>query len=381
MMCKRRYILRFFIILAIIVFAMPKGISGNSSLQQDLTPQPDESKFVYRNFLPITSTSSSVTDRFTTYTRSYYITTTIGFYNLGQAIGNYAMSVAHPDTFFTYLSFGCISRNANGDYGTNIYDGNLTFYSTYQISSLIIQLANGFSSKNTKDKLYIAVGTNNSGDHQLYSYTAYGHGKAWANMIKEINQTMIEEGISYSRVEAVAGNDIEPGFNNFSDTKLWFDGYNSVSSPPAMYIIGSADGCPSDYPEPDPGSGYFQPAMCNNGWSQENINFISNHYPKTYSIPMNYNTLGVNASQWWRIGLWSYYSYSSDDKLSFSGVMTQEAACQQIREETGDPNTCAGTDNTMQQGFSQFSNLVKGEYRMNPFLNWAADMKWYKGAP
>jgi hypothetical protein len=154
-------------------------------------------------------------------------------------------------------------------------------------------------------------------------------------MVKNVNQSLIQQGISQSRVTVVAGNDIEPNWNTFLDTKQWFDGYNSVTLPPPIYIIGAADGCPIYWPDPSNNMSSFIPGVCNNGWSQQDVNYISNHYSSSYSIPMNYNPNGYYALQWWRIGLWSYFTYSTSNLLTFSGAMTQEAACEQIEQETG----------------------------------------------
>jgi hypothetical protein len=61
--------------------------------------------------------------------------------------------------------------------------------------------------------------------------------------------------------------------------------------------------------------------------------------------------------------------------------MTQKAACEQIKQETGNPDACEGMENSMYFGFQQFRNQVVGEYRMTPILSWAADMKYYEGTP
>ena len=82
--------------------------------------------------------------------------------------------VNHPDTFFTYLSFGNIWRDNNGFYGTKLYDQNATFKNITEISSAVVLLAQGYNARNTKDKLYVAVGTNNSGNTFFSIATAHG---------------------------------------------------------------------------------------------------------------------------------------------------------------------------------------------------------------
>lgn len=376
---------KYILLLSIILLLMNYVTHGSlaTTIQNQKTREANLSKnnvnLVRKIFLPIVNSERNLTDKYPTFTRSYYIRTFYGFYNLGNALGDYAMGVNHPDAFFTYLSFGNIWRDNNGFYGTKLYDQNGTFKNITEISSAVVLLAQGFNARNTKDKLYIAVGTNNSGN--TFFSIATAHGRAWAEMVKNVNQSLVQQGISQSRVTVVAGNDIEPNWNTFLDTKQWFDGYNSVTLPPPIYIIGAADGCPIYWPDPSNNMSSFIPGVCNNGWSQQDVNYISNHYSSSYSIPMNYNPNGYHALQWWRIGLWSYYSYSTSDLLTFSGAMTQEAACEQIKQETGNPDACEGMDNSMYFGFQQFRNQVVGEYRMNPILSWAADMKYYEGNP
>lgn len=155
-----------------------------TTIQNQKTREANISKnnvnLVRKIFLPLVISDRNVTDRYPTFTRSYYIRTLYGFNNLGNALGDYAMGVNHPDTFFTYLSFGNIWRDNNGFYGARLYDQNGTFKNITEISFAVVLLAQGFNARNTKDKLYIAVGTNNSGSTYFSIASAMvEHGLRW----------------------------------------------------------------------------------------------------------------------------------------------------------------------------------------------------------
>ncbi len=92
---------------------------------------------------------------------------------------------------------------------------------------------------------------------------------------------------------------------------------------------------------------------------------------------MNFLPNGYQASQWYRIGLYTYYVHNNN--IDFFGVMTQEAACEQ--RELEDPEACSGMDNSLYFGYQQFRSKVVSDSRMNSFLLWGADMKYYRGAP
>ncbi len=146
---------------------------------------------------------------------------------------------------------------------------------------------------------------------------------------------------------------------------------------PLNYFIGSADGCPPNSPPPQSPPGYYPPGSCLNDWTQDDVNKLSNGYASSRSIPMNYNTTGANADQWYSIGIYSFNTHN--DKITFSGTMTQEAACDQV--EVSDPNACAGIDNSLEFGYQQFLIRVVDESRIESPLTWGTDMKYYYGEP
>ena len=353
------------VIMALVVFGNQTSAEGTA----------DDEVLVYTNkmYLPIVS-SIQVTDAHPSYMRSYYVETLTGMYSLGCAQGTYAMSVGYPDSYFMFMDFGNPYRDSSLVLGTKLYDYQ-TFVTTGQISYYLTIIASGFADCNNKDKLFLAAGTNTSGDF-LWSI-AYDHGYAWAEMVYNANQSLQTYGIPSSRVTITSGINTEPGFNSFSDTVQWFDGFNDHPMKTANFIIGSADGCPDDYPPATPPQGDVYPAECYNGWTQDDINKINNGYITSAAIPMNFLPNGYQASQWYRIGLYTYYVHNNN--IDFFGVMTQEAACEQ--RELEDPEACSGMDNSLYFGYQQFRSRVVSDSRMNSFLLWGADMKYYRGAP
>ena len=146
---------------------------------------------------------------------------------------------------------------------------------------------------------------------------------------------------------------------------------------PLNYFIGSADGCPPNSPPPQSPPGYYPPGSCLNDWTQDDVNKLSNEYSSSRSIPMNYNTTGANADQWYSIGIYSFNTHN--DKITFCGTMTQETACDQM--EISDTNVCVGIDNSLEFGYQQFLIRVVDESRIESPLTWGTDMKYYYGEP
>jgi hypothetical protein len=51
------------------------------------------------------------------------------------------------------------------------------------------------------------------------------------------------------------------------------------------------------------------------------------------------------------------------------------------QREKENPGACYGVDNSLYFGYQQFRARVVSDSRINSFLLWGADMKYYRGAP
>lgn len=226
--------------------------------------------------------------------------------------------------------------------------------------------------------IVIAVGTNSSGG-TITDLIAQRHGEAWANLIIEINNRYLDYPGLSTRVSAAGANNIEPGFNPAYIPRHWLAGYNSVSNRKILYVVASADGCPQYYPPTEPETGIYSPGICNDGWTQEDIYYVSWGAYSSWPYPEIYNTLGANADQWYRIGLYSKLSHNS--MMYFRGSMTQLAVCLQLREEDPYNPYCIGTDNDPTTGFIQLYTRIESDpyNRIYNSMHWATDMKRYYG--
>ena len=168
---------------------------------------------------------------------------------------------------------------------------------------------------NAYDTLTIAVGTNSSGG-LITDVIANSHGTAWSNLIIEINNRFLDYTGLTSRVVAVGGINIEPGFNPVYIPTHWLNGYESVTDNrrQLVYIIGSAEGCPTNYPPSNPTS--YNPQDCykkyDNGqllykWTQEDVYYVNWGKQLNWPYPEIYNT--ATADQWYHISLYSDFDH------------------------------------------------------------------------
>lgn len=166
----------------------------------------------------------------------------------------------------------------------------------------------------------------------------YGGGQAWAQVVLNVKNYVANQGWS-TQVIVGGGNDMEPDWETASNTVNWVNGYSSVTST-FMINFGSADGCPQySY-----GNG-----VCNNGWTQHDLWWISRGAAPTRSMPqINYQSM---ARQWAMISRYGY-TYQSARKIFFEGPMdnnylasgmnTSQQAWDQLRYEINKSSSTSG---------------------------------------
>ena len=311
--------------------------------------------------------SAPVTQAATTpppYTYSYYMWTTDSqtLYNLGYNLGQQDLNTAGTQDHFLILNFG--KPKSQSGYGTLLYDGG-GFASTSQIASAVEQFARGYylgTGTDTSSTTFIAIGTTNYYDPSSINEVTPSHGQAWGQMVDQVASWVVNGG--YSRqVTIVGASDMELDWNSRTTTRNWVDAYSQAGSW-ALYDYGDAGGCPSSS---STNTKVSQP--CNNGWTQDDVFYISNGAPKALPSPQIYNTQGTNANQWRQVAL---YGYNGPPQrfMYFYVELTQYKACQQRPS-----SLCNGANNTPATGWTQLSNALNGA-GLTQSIRWSTDIRY-----
>jgi hypothetical protein len=320
-------------------------------------------------------------------TNSYYIWTTQDFWGLGCDIGTKLGNLSGDQDGFVFLDFGNPNQDSQARLGTILY--NQSPISTDDIASAVVVFSQGFyycsQIIGATDSLKIAVGTNSSGG-TVTDVIAFQHGEAWSNLVIEINDRFLDYQGLTSRVVAVGGINVEPNFNPVYVPQHWMEGYNSVTDTrrQVVYVIGSADECPLDFPPSILGT--YTPGDCfkkyNGGvlvykWTQEDIRNISWGFAMAWPFPEIYNS--ATADQWYRISLLSRFNHNSP--MYFRGVITQLGACEQLREQNPGVQICVGTDYAPNNGFlALYGRIQSDQYTVaGNHLKWSTDIRNYYG--
>jgi len=278
----------------------------------------------------------------------------------------------------TVLAFGQPVQVGFG-YGTFIYDF-VSEVSTQQIAEAVKGYARGYYACSSPDaRLNLAVGTSN-----YHGETNANHGKAWAGMINDLHVWLqqpvamsvgrsalrisngLKTGVAQtetvgSRIAIYGANDIEPSWNSVANTRAWVDGYGSKAVRPFLNF-GSCDGCPTV------GNPTAQP---NNGWTLEDVWYVSYGASQARPFPEIYAQSGVNARQWQYVSLYAYTKHGA--RMDFAGLLTQYQACQDR-----DPIGCAanGLDLTPKQGWTLFQEILNRDPRTTQSLPMPSDITW-----
>jgi hypothetical protein len=151
------------------------------------------------------------------------------------------------------------------------------------------------------------------------------------------------------------------GWNTADASRAWVDGYAAVSSTP-YYNYGDCEGCPiAGAVPPTPGR------RINNGWTQEDVWYVSYGVLPAFPLPEIYLTNGVNAAQWQQLSLYAHTNHGSP--IYFLGALTQFQACQA-------GGGCPGANNRPGEGWAQLNRALNSDSRTAQSLNWSSDITW-----
>lgn len=215
---------------------------------------------------------------------SFYMlsTSTTTAYNLGCNQGNFDRSFSPPINSEVVLDFG-------QHYYGNVYTLNGVIITHAQVQAMAEAFAHGYwvcTGSDTTSVLTLAIGINNYG-----SWVTYANGQTWANDVAAVQASNQSNGYT-SQVGMMGAGDLEPGWNSYSATNNWVQGFASVKG--YDYLdFGSADGCPTNSSNNGP---------CNNGWNQYEVWYISWGALPALPTPEIYYT--AQAQQWAMISLY-----------------------------------------------------------------------------
>ncbi|MBI4300227.1 MAG: hypothetical protein HY677_03750, partial [Chloroflexi bacterium] len=276
-------------------------------------------------------------------TLSWYIRTVDGatLYDMGCLSGR----EAHNGVLI--LDFGQAWLEGS-TYGSIIFDPYNSFASISQIEEATKAFLTGYWNC-TPSWTYITVviGTSN-----YHGYTTSGHGQAWAQMVNRINDWITSPAGYASQEAVVGGNDMELSWNSAAATRSWAQGYASAGLWP-YYNFGACEGCPTkDY-------WWWVP---NNGWTLEDVWFVSWGVANAWPLPEIYLESGINADQWQYLSRWSAVNHSQ--RMTSKGALSQWAAA----------GLCC--TNTPAQAWMQLWNSLNADPLTAQDLSWSTDISW-----
>jgi hypothetical protein len=276
-------------------------------------------------------------------TTSRYMKTTdtTVLYNEGCAAGRASQ------TGYVVLDFGQPAY-VGGSYGTYIF--NNTFRSTSQIEAAAKSFAKGYwNCSSSTPWVIVSVGTTN-----YHNATGWSHGKAWAAMVSDFGSWVNASG--YGSQVAVAGaSDLELDWNTPATTRAWVNGFIAAGTGASYLNYGDAAGCPPY-------------GSCNNGWTQEDVYYVSWGASPAWPLPEIYTTNGSMASEWYRMVL--YGSTAHGSRMAIMAPMTQYQACL----DNGGCNN--GTNNTPSQAWNQLMSKLNADSRTSQQVPYTTDITW-----
>lgn len=274
-------------------------------------------------------------------TFSFYMGTVdqTALYDLGVDFGEDVQSGKYPETSLVVLDWGTPYCTTSGSTacGTYLVGGSGSYEGTLSERTAAQEFGIGFyvgTGSDTSARLFIAMGTNNSGSWVDNDTNAYNHGQAWANMVNDGESFFTTNGYG-TQVAMRGGIDAELAWNPPGPTEQWADGYSSTGSA-AYWDYGDANSCPP------------VTSSCYGGWGQYGVWFMS--WGSRFAEPFSQVYNNSQAQEWGGIANYGYTNQPTFAAMQFLGPMSQHQAC----IDSGD--SCSGTDNTSDQAWDDLYN-------------------------
>ncbi|HYT29992.1 MAG TPA: hypothetical protein VEN82_04385 [Actinomycetota bacterium] len=271
---------------------------------------------------------------------------------LGCRLARDVIAGRAPRDALVVLDFGH-PVHKGGRFGTVIYGGG-GFRPTAWIRQGAQAYARGFGGcmgPVPEASLLVALGTSNYG-HQV----SLGHGRAWAAMVNAASDWLTAHPSGPAPLSFAGADDIEPGWNSPAVSRRWVDGYDAVGRFP-YYDFGGAAKCPPY-------------GSCANGWTQEDVWYVSSGAPLARALPEVYTESGASADQWYAMAQYSLSVHG--EPLRIEGVMSERGACTLVR----DP--CAGIDNTPAQAWRQLAQRLAADPLTSRPIRWVTDITYQR---
>lgn len=328
------------------------------------------------------------------YTTSWYMTpqNIYNTYQMGCQAGQQTVQLAGIQDSLVILDFG-------QPWGDSNYLGTIILKETredgWKITSIseitlaVQEFVNGYMAcSDHVSTIDVAIGTTNFAfllswavpgcpagtiRWMCYENNAYIHGRAWAEMTRNVYSWVVQRGYA-NQVTVSGATDIELAWNYPLNTIAWVDGFNDNDNNSVIYYdYGTCDGCPTRF-QPN-----TNPSLVN-GWTMTVAHYTAWRVAPAWPIPEIYTTTGtynniyypngINAAQWSYLSKWGVdHGY---EKMIFLSAMTQLQACGGVNNPE-----CEDVDNTPQQAWYQLFNEVNfwpGTSLDN--IPWMTDIDW-----
>jgi hypothetical protein len=174
------------------------------------------------------------------------------------------------------------------------------------------------------------------------------YGAEWREFVRGVRDTV--HGYT-DRVEIVGGWDLEPGWGGMAAAEAWAQAY-AATGDVALWSNPSADGCPKR------GEG----GPCANGWNTSVLARLVWGVPSGTAVPQIYRLDGVQAQQW---GVLARVWERTGGTAVFAGAMTQQGACDQVRNRT-----CPQLYNSPEQARQQLADATGKRIALGTDVRW-----------
>lgn len=263
------------------------------------------------------------------------------------------------------LDFGS-TVTQGGVWGTYLPGTTTSFVSNSTIKGLAEKYLGGYWSCDTQPSgtnFILGVGTDNGGSYMTSVANATSAGQEWSTMVFNLKSWISNKGYN-TRLKVFGASAMELENNTATITRAWADGFGQLYSTNGVGYIdyGDATGCPTVDSATN--------QACSNGWTQDDIAYVSWVEQAAYPVPQIYDTAGNDALQWQSI---EYYQRSNPNlgyPMYVQGSQSQYEACQQ----TGN---CQGTNNKPGVGWQQLYNALQSSSVTAQSRLWdSTDFQW-----
>jgi len=303
-------------------------------------------------------------------------------YNLGYTVAQTdTVYIGGGNSVLEILAFGqpcSVTSGGSTVYGAYLWDkicygtGEVLYETMNYINGYCAYLVDQYPGTHcgpyfpTGPMLHLVIGTSNCTNGGSLctnpsqdTNVSYQHGVYWALMLNSLNSYLANSNYSYQIVVS-GGIDAELNWNTQVNTRNWVNGYSATTS---LYLY--------DFGACECSLGYNPNYLMPNGWTYEDVWYVSFGNPNSFPAPEIYNTTGANASQWQ--GVSHYGAVAHHAAVYFPGVLTESGACSQV-------SSCAGIDNTPLQGMTQLRNALNQDSLTRDialYSIWSTDIAWY----